>query len=49
MLWLKHLWNTLLERRRYWLGPILAMLVVAGLLFTVSAGGRLVTMVYRIL
>jgi hypothetical protein len=49
VLFLKRLCNILIERRRYWLAPIAVMLIVAGLLFTVSAGGRMITLVYRLL
>ena len=38
--------NILLERRRYWLVPIAAMLIVAVVLFLFSAGGRLASAIY---
>jgi len=40
------MWDILLERRRYWLVPMLAMLVTLSSLFLISAGGRLVSAVY---
>jgi hypothetical protein len=46
MLAAKRVWNILLERRRYWLIPMLAMLVALGSLFLISAGGRFVPMIY---
>ena len=46
MLSVKHAWDVLLERRRYWLVPMLAMLVTLSSLFLISAGGRFVSMVY---
>jgi len=38
--------NVLLERRGYWLVPITTMLVVAFVLFAISAGGRVVSAIY---
>ena len=46
MLSVKRAWDVLLERRRYWLVPMLAMLVTLSSLFLISAGGRFVSMVY---
>jgi uncharacterized membrane protein YqhA len=38
--------DVLLERRGYWLIPITTMLVVAFVLFAISAGGRVVSAIY---
>jgi hypothetical protein len=38
--------HILLERWRYWIVPIAAMLIVAFVLFLFSAGGRLVSAIY---
>jgi len=46
MLLFRGVWNILRERRRYWMLPIAIMLIVAGALFLVSAGGRLVSAIY---
>jgi hypothetical protein len=46
MLSVRPAWDFLLERRRYWLVPMLAMLVTLGSLFVISAGGRFISVVY---
>jgi hypothetical protein len=49
MLLFRRAWNILRERRRYWLMPIAVMLIVSGILFLVSAGGRLVSVIHSML
>ncbi len=49
MLLFRQVWNILRERRRYWLVPIAIMLIVSGILFLVSAGGRLVAVIHSML
>jgi hypothetical protein len=46
MLSLRRTWDTLLERRRYWLAPITVMLIAVGSLFLISAGGHLLSVIY---
>lgn len=46
MLLFHRAWNILRERRRYWILPIAVMLIVSGTLFLVSAGGRILSVIY---
>jgi len=39
---LSALWNALWARRKYWLGQIIFMIVVAGILFVVAGAARIV-------
>jgi len=46
MLSARRVWDILLERRRYWLVPIVTMLVAVGSLFLISASGRFISAIY---
>ncbi len=35
-------WNFLWTHRKYWKGPIIVMLVVAGILFAISLAARII-------